>query len=78
MVKYFQTICRQQPTNGLSMFDHIVGWSLKGLTHFMALLYTNQCEKVKMFSAVSCLAEIRFLCKSGVTHLVRTQNPPKN
>ena len=31
MVKHTQTIRQQQPTNCLSMFDHIVGLSLKGL-----------------------------------------------
>ena len=31
MVKNTQTIRRQQPTNCLSVFDHIVGLELKGL-----------------------------------------------
>ena len=31
MVKHTQTICRQQPTNCLSVFDHFVGLPLKGL-----------------------------------------------
>ena len=31
MVKYTQTICRQKPTNCLSVFDHFVGLALKGL-----------------------------------------------
>ena len=29
MVKKTQTICRQQSTNCLSVFDHFVGWRLK-------------------------------------------------
>ena len=32
MVKQTQTIRRQKPTNGLSVFDHFVGLTLKGLT----------------------------------------------
>ena len=31
MVKHTQTICRQQPTNCLSVFDHFVNLTLKGL-----------------------------------------------
>ena len=31
MVKHTQTICRQQPTNCLSVFDHFVGLALKVL-----------------------------------------------
>ena len=31
MVKHTQNICRQQPTNCLSVFDHFVGLALKGL-----------------------------------------------
>ena len=30
MVKHTQTICRQQPTNCLNVFDHFVKWALKG------------------------------------------------
>ena len=32
MVKPTQTICWQQPTNCLSVFDHFVKSALKGLT----------------------------------------------
>ena len=32
MVKHTQTICRQEPTTCLSVFDHFVGLTLKGLT----------------------------------------------
>ena len=31
MVKHTQTIRRQQPTNGLIVFDHFVGLALEGL-----------------------------------------------
>ena len=31
MVKYTKTICRQWPTNCLSVFNHFVGLALKGL-----------------------------------------------
>ena len=33
MVKHTQTICRQQPTNCLSVFDQFVGLALKGLRY---------------------------------------------
>ena len=32
MVKHSQTICQQQPTNCLSVFDHLDGLAFKGLT----------------------------------------------
>ena len=31
MAKHIQTICRQQPTNCLSVFEHLVGLAPKGL-----------------------------------------------
>ena len=31
MVKHTQTICWEEPTNCLSVFDHSVGLALKGL-----------------------------------------------
>ena len=31
MVKHIQIICRQKPTNCLSVFEHFVGLALKGL-----------------------------------------------
>ena len=31
MAKHTQTICRQQPTNCLTVFDHFVGLAFKGL-----------------------------------------------
>ena len=33
MVKHTQTTCRQQPTNCLSVFGHVVGLALKGLRY---------------------------------------------
>ena len=30
-IKHTQTVCRQKPTNCLSLFDHFVGLALKGL-----------------------------------------------
>ena len=33
IVKQTQTICWEQPTNCLSVFDHFVGLALKGLKH---------------------------------------------
>ena len=40
MVKHTQAIGRQQPTNCLSVFDHFVELSLKGLNHFVPLLFS--------------------------------------
>ena len=34
MVKHTQTIRRQQPTNGLSVFDHFVGLAVKVIRFF--------------------------------------------
>ena len=31
MVKHTQTVCQEQPTNCLSVFDHFMGLGLKGL-----------------------------------------------
>ena len=33
MGKHIQTIRRQQPTNRLSVFDHLVGLALKRVNH---------------------------------------------
>ena len=35
MVKHTQSICWQQPTNCLNVFDHFVGLALKWLIHFL-------------------------------------------
>ena len=34
MVKDTQTICRQEPKNSLSVFDHFVELALKGLNNY--------------------------------------------
>ena len=44
MVKYTQTICRLLPTNCLSLFDHFVGLTLKGLTH-LSISGKTPCAK---------------------------------
>ena len=36
MVKHTQIIRRQEPTNCLSVFDHFVGFVLKGLRHLLS------------------------------------------
>ena len=38
MVKHTQTICRQQPTYCLNVFDHFVGLTLKGLNWLVETL----------------------------------------
>ena len=35
MVKHTQTICQQQSTDCLSVFDNFVGLALNGLKHFL-------------------------------------------
>ena len=35
MVKHTQTVCRQEPTNCLSVFNHFVGLTLKRLSEFI-------------------------------------------
>ena len=43
MVKYTQTICRQHPTNCLSVLDHFVGLALKGLSNLaMVRIFQNK------------------------------------
>ena len=37
MAKHIQTIRRQKPTNCLSVFDHFVGLTLKGLAYHLNL-----------------------------------------
>ena len=37
MVKHAQAICREQPTNCLSVFDHFMGLALKGLRQTLKL-----------------------------------------
>ena len=36
MVKHTETIRRQQPTNYLSVFDHFVGLTFKGLSSLLS------------------------------------------
>ena len=38
MIKHTQTIPRQQPANCLSVFDHFVGLTLKGLINEITVL----------------------------------------
>ena len=42
MVKYIQTIQRQQTTNRLSVFNHFVRLALKGLTTWKTISMTRQ------------------------------------
>ena len=39
MAKHTQTACQQQTKNCLSVFDHFVGFLLKGLTMYTLLTY---------------------------------------
>ena len=46
MVKHTQTICRQQPTNYLSLFEHFVGLVLKELIN-MAISSNERSRELK-------------------------------
>ena len=59
MVKHTQVIRWQQPTNCLSLFEHIVGFALKGLrvAPILAAPIREKEEGVSIFSR--CLFERR-------------------
>ena len=68
MVKHTQTICRQQSTNCLSVFDHFVKLVLKGLRVFL-LAY----QGFKTWNAILCLFEqlmVRYSQKKHREHLI--------
>ena len=46
MVKDTQTICRQQPTNSLTVFDHFLGLALKELKYLR-----NSYEKLTFITS---------------------------
>ena len=46
MAKHIQTICRQKPTNCLSMFDHFAGLTLRRLTILPQLNSENMRHKL--------------------------------
>ena len=56
MVKHTQTVCRQKPTNCLSVFDHLVGLALQGLTIeiFKIKLRVKQIIAIFTTRNVSC------------------------
>ena len=45
MVKHTQTICRQQPTNCYSVFDHFVGLALKELRLILVFRKLKRCAR---------------------------------
>ena len=60
MVKHTQTICRQQPTNCLSVFDHFVGLALKGLRKLIEehdIRVTPRIGKIQEFNVQVMLGE---------------------
>ena len=56
MVRHTPTIRRQKPTNCLSVFDHVVGVALKGLTMPPVL------GKITIFDLLSNIADELFKC----------------
>ena len=63
MAKHIQTIRRQQRTNCLSVFDHFVGLTLKGLSiHIAIQVYCVQLyftEKKRRFLILSFVIELK-------------------
>ena len=55
MVKLTQTICGQQPTNCLSVFDHFVGLALKGLDIIEKVTGTWSSEACSKLSQTSTM-----------------------
>ena len=58
MVKHTQAICRQQPTNFMSVFDHFAGLALKGLTwkqppHTFTQFFFSELLKLTLFAPMS-------------------------
>ena len=53
MVKHTQAICRQKPTNCLSVFDHFMGLALKGLKWWFCInCYCLNKQSIKKCFAV--------------------------
>ena len=50
MVKHAQTIRRQDPTNCLSVFDHILGLLRKGLTRLWKSIVSKIFQRKIFFS----------------------------
>ena len=61
MVKHTQTICRQQPTNCLSVLDHLAGLGLKGLKDF---LHSDQKCPKDYFDHVYCSTKYVYSARS--------------
>ena len=57
MVKHTQTICRKQPTNCLSVFDHFVKLVLEGLRVFSAPYIPILGQNLLLFSTYSGIFE---------------------
>ena len=73
MVKYIQTIWRQQPTNCLSSFDHFVDLALKGLNikFLLALKYWTRVRNMTLCWSNSLTGQ----CISGQrSHFIPSEN----
>ena len=69
MVKHTQTIRRLLPTNFLSMFDHFVGLTHKGLVlfHFLVLVVhfvINGCITAVASFVSGCTLCVVYACRS--------------
>ena len=63
MVKQTQTICPQQPTNCLSLFDHFVRLALDGLTLTLSCLKVTRVMEIEalLFGTVITESMLSFL-----------------
>ena len=52
MVKYTQRNCQLLPTNYLSVFDHFVGLTLKGLTHLWPTLLSHKNQSINWMASL--------------------------
>ena len=52
MVKYTQRNCQLLPTNCLSVFDHFVGLTLKGLTHLWPTLLSHKNQSINWMASL--------------------------
>ena len=66
MVKHTQTTRRQQPTNCLRVFDHIVGLALKGL-----IVAFGNCDLLSDISKETKMFDFKKLCNNIISQIVK-------
>ena len=66
MVKDTQSIRRQKPTSCLSVFDHFVGLTFKGLTHGLITQLLKIKEKRRVISSVCLKSAVKLACIQSI------------